>query len=155
MTSCIRRAGEGDAAGVARLFAEMQENYGDPVPAAAAEEAAAAAIADPALRLLVAEADGAILGFAVVNPSFPARRLSRGLVLKDLYVAAAARGRGLGTALLRGAAALALAEGCTQLDWTTTSGNHGAARLYDRIARREYKIHFRLEGEGLAAAAKG
>ena len=55
--------------------------------------------------------------------------------LQDLYVDAAARGAGVGRALIGQVAAAARERDCLRLYWTTKEDNATARRLYDRIAR--------------------
>lgn len=54
--------------------------------------------------------------------------------LEDLFVAPAARGLGIGQALIEATAELAKARGATRLYWATKHDNATARRLYDRVA---------------------
>ena len=117
-----RRLAPQDAAALAMLWAEMQRHYGKPVTEAAAFAAATHACEAQhhggfAPRILVAHAaDGSLAGSIVLNVSFPANELSRSLYIRDLYVAAAMRRLGIARAMLRAAAALALAQASPR--WT-------------------------------------
>jgi GNAT superfamily N-acetyltransferase len=55
--------------------------------------------------------------------------------LQDLFVDAAYRGRGCGTALIAAVAEAARERGCFRLYWTTQEGNATARSLYDKVAR--------------------
>jgi GNAT superfamily N-acetyltransferase len=55
--------------------------------------------------------------------------------LQDLYVDSAARGGGIGKALIERVAAVARGRDCLRLYWTTKEDNARARRLYDYIAR--------------------
>ncbi|MEP6561490.1 MAG: GNAT family N-acetyltransferase [Nakamurella sp.] len=57
-----------------------------------------------------------------------------GLYLDDLYTAPAARGRGVGGALLAGLSRLAERDGLSVVRWITATDNDRARRLYDRTA---------------------
>jgi GNAT superfamily N-acetyltransferase len=149
-----------DAPSLALLWAEMQRHYGHPVPASAAAEAAAFACrAGPATgfapRMLLAVAEGgAVVGAIALNVTFPATELTRSLYIRDLYVAAAARRRGVARALLGAAAALTLAEGFSALDWTTDAANAGARQLYEGAgARQMARVYYRLAGDDLLRVA--
>jgi L-amino acid N-acyltransferase YncA len=72
--------------------------------------------AHPSLRL-VAEEDGAVLGFAALSP-YSHRRCYRGVGEESVYVGEAARGRGVGRALLDALVARAEADGY----WTLLAG---------------------------------
>lgn len=54
--------------------------------------------------------------------------------LQDLFTAPAARGAGVGEALIRAVYAAADAAGAPSVYWLTQTGNAPARRLYDRIA---------------------
>lgn len=54
--------------------------------------------------------------------------------LEDLFVAPAARGLGIGEALIEATADLAKSRGATRLYWATRHDNATARRLYDRVA---------------------
>jgi GNAT superfamily N-acetyltransferase len=103
---------------------------------AASEEQAALLAEHPAAEVLVAEREGAPLGFAVVFdlPEIVfARRCGQ---LDDLFVLPAARGQGLARALIAECCALGLARGWSHLRWIVPEGDAGAIALYERIAAR-------------------
>lgn len=87
-------------------------------------------------RGLVAEAGGEIVGLANFR-SF-ARPIvgARGLFLDDLFTAPAARGQGVGSALLVRLAEIARDEQATVVRWITAGDNQTARSLYDRVARQ-------------------
>lgn len=83
--------------------------------------------------MVAAAADGEVLGMAVhytVPFTFRARPT---LYLKELFVAEAARDRGVGAALLRALARRARERGCGQLRWQVARWNTGAMRFYERL----------------------
>lgn len=63
--------------------------------------------------------------------------------LQDLFVAADARGGGLGRALIEHVYADAIRRGASRVYRTTHESNHNAMRLYDRIADRPGFIQYR------------
>ena len=52
-------------------------------------------------------------------------------------------------------AEIALAAGCSRLEWTTDRDNHGAQAFYQRLGvpPRESKVFYRAEGQALRAIA--
>jgi ribosomal protein S18 acetylase RimI-like enzyme len=154
----VRRAVSADRAQLAGLLEEMERHYSSDSPRRAADALAALLVAAPenGPHTLVAEAgDGALLGFAICNEVHPARRLSKGLYLKDIFVSAAGRSAGTGRRLLDHVAALAKELGCTRVNWTTNVTNTGAQKLYDAIgARREAKVNYVLEDALLEEMAR-
>jgi len=153
----VRRAQGSDVAGLAALFGEMQLHYSRPVAPSLAMEAAvlacrpAFAVFDP--RALVAVADGVIVGSAVLNVTFPASELSRSLYIRDLYVTASMRRRGVGRALVKAAISLTMEEGFSALDWTTDTANLDARKMYESCgARLMHRSYYRLTKEDLEPA---
>lgn len=144
----VRPAGRDDLPALLPLFLEMQTHYADPAlpPATARARIERALFAEPPLAsLLLALVEGRAQGFLTWNTSFPAGGLGARLVIEDLYVAAVARGTGLGTALLKEAAATAHRLGAAELAWTTDPRNRDAQRFYERLgARRVEKVVYRI-----------
>jgi GNAT superfamily N-acetyltransferase len=100
------------------------------------------------------------LGFALFFASYSTWRGRAGIYLEDLYVTPAARGSGIGRALLVHLAGLAVARGCGRLEWSVLDWNAPAIAFYrslGAVARDEWTV-FRLTGaalEELAAADGG
>ncbi|MGH8732118.1 MAG: GNAT family N-acetyltransferase [Burkholderiales bacterium] len=154
----VRRAVAADQATLARLLSDMQAHYGSPDPPGGASEMARLLTRDGE-RLpfaLLAERDGAVLGFATLTPVLYGGAYQWLLFLKDLYVTEQARGLGIGRALLVAMARIAVDENYCRIDWTTDDTNEGAQRLYDRLGiPRHAKPFYRLSGEDLKKFAAG
>jgi GNAT superfamily N-acetyltransferase len=80
------------------------------------------------------------------------RKSERTWLLDLLYVRPAARGRGLGTELLRAAAAHVQEQGAEMLALETLESNVGAKRLYDRLGFRTIERVLALPAAALAQA---
>ncbi len=141
----IRHARRGDEADLALLLEDHERHYGAEVrPGAGAE--GAEFLAGGGTLCLVADDGGRLVGFAILNPYFPGPRLTHGLLLKELYVAATARSAGVGERLIEGIRALAKERGDTRVIWTTGEENKGSQRFYDRLGmRREKKVYFVMD----------
>ena len=102
--------------------------------------------AHPQLRL-VAERDGSVLGWAALSPA-SSRRCYRGVADVSVYVAEAARGAGLGRALLDRLVELSEQAGY----WTLTAGvfpeNEPSLRLHRACGFREVGVRERLGESG-------
>jgi GNAT superfamily N-acetyltransferase len=141
----IRHARRGDEADLALLLEDHERHYGAEVrPGSGAE--AAEFLAKGGTLCLVADSGETLVGFAILNPYFPGPRLTHGLYLKELYVAASARSLGVGEKLIEGIRALARERGDTRVLWTTGEQNEGAQRFYDRLGmRREKKVYYVMD----------
>src|ERR1700761_879918 len=78
---------------------------------------------------LIAELNGAPAGFALYFPIYSTWR-GRSLHLEDLFVRPEFRGHGVGKALLRQVAALAVERGCARLQWDVLEWNKPAIDFY-------------------------
>ncbi|HTE36691.1 MAG TPA: GNAT family N-acetyltransferase [Reyranella sp.] len=141
----FRHARRGDEADLTFLLEDHERHYGADVrPGAGAE--GAEFLTKGGTLCLVADDGGKLVGFAILNPYFPGLRLTRGLFLKELYVAATARSAGVGEQLIEGIRALARDRGDTRVIWTTGEDNKGSQRFYDRLGmRREKKVYFVMD----------
>jgi len=84
----------------------------------------------PAAEALIAERDGEPLGMALFFHNFSTWTGWRGLYLEDLYVTPQARGQGVGAALLRHLAGIAVDRGCTRFEWAVLDWNTKAIEFY-------------------------
>ena len=105
-----------------------------------APQIVAAQLADPAYRVMLAERDGALVGYCKLGLScgWPEHaRGSHAIELKQLYTAPGATGGGIGSALMDWALAEARALGADEIQLSVWSGNTDAQRFYHRygIAR--------------------
>jgi ribosomal protein S18 acetylase RimI-like enzyme len=81
-------------------------------------------------HIIGAEIDGKLAGFTQLYPSFSSVRMRRTWVLNDLYVAPAARRRGVAQALMRSALRHAIETGAAYLTLETARDNTPAQALY-------------------------
>ncbi|HEX5271038.1 MAG TPA: GNAT family N-acetyltransferase [Gemmataceae bacterium] len=90
---------------------------------------------------------GQALGFTQLYPSFSSVAMKPIWVLNDLFVAEAARRRGIGARLLRAARDHAVRTGAARLVLATAVDNRTAQALYRRLGWQEDAafIHFKLE----------
>jgi len=95
------------------------------------------------VHALVAESDGQLLG--LTHYIFHRSTTSIGPVcyLQDLYTAEAARGQGVGKALINGVYEQAKLAGASRLYWHTHETNLTAMQLYDKVAEKSGFIVYR------------
>ncbi|MGG1944302.1 GNAT family N-acetyltransferase [Trinickia sp. NRRL B-1857] len=135
MTDIIREATPLDVSGMLGLMHELAEYEKLTHLFEATEEALAEALfgQHPAAEAIVAERAGKIVGYALYFQNFSTFLGRRGLYLEDLYVQPALRGSGLGTALLRRVAALAVARKCGRFEWSVLDWNQSAIDFYTKM----------------------
>jgi GNAT superfamily N-acetyltransferase len=110
----------------------------------------------PAAEAVVAEREGGVVAFALYFTNFSTFLGRPGLYLEDLYVQPAHRGRGLGQALLRHLARLAVQRGCGRFEWSVLDWNERAIRFYEGLGATvmpDWRI-CRVTGAALAGFAR-
>ena len=107
-----------------------------------------------AFRAFVVERDGTIVGYATVAPGYNSDIAERTLFVIDLYVAAGARRRGAGRALLAAVAADARRRGLRMIEWGVRQANRRARAFYRGLGARDAKARLmELDGGALSRLA--
>ncbi|WP_341275061.1 GNAT family N-acetyltransferase [Pantoea agglomerans] len=103
------------------------------------------------VNVLGAWIEDSLVGFATFTLMYPAPNCSGQLYMKDLFTSEKARGKRVGTTLMRFIARFAIDHGCKRFDWTAETTNPGATDFYLSVGASEVreKKYFRLEGEAL------
>ena len=84
---------------------------------------------------LVAESEGNLVGLAHYLYHRSTTRLELTCYLQDLFTAPAARGRGIGRALIHGVYEQARQAGIHRVYWQTHETNAAGRLLYDKVAK--------------------
>jgi GNAT superfamily N-acetyltransferase len=92
---------------------------------------------------LVAESGGQLLGLTHYLFHRSTTTIEPSCYLQDLFTSEAARGKGVGAALINGVYERARLAGSSRVYWQTHETNHTAMRLYDKIAERSGFIVYR------------
>jgi len=111
----------------------------------------------PAAEAIIADSGGEPAGFALFFQNFSTWTGRPGLYLEDLYVTPAARGAGVGTALLRHLAHIAIERGYGRFEWAVLDWNKPAIAFYrsmGAVGMDEWRIQ-RVSGEALVWLAGG
>ena len=85
---------------------------------------------------LVADLDGAVIGFTHYRPFVSQLRAATNGFLDDLFVDPAARGSGAAQALIDAVADKGREQGWGVIRWITAEDNYRARGVYDRVAAR-------------------
>jgi len=91
----------------------------------------------PSCEAVVAALDGEDVGFALFFHNFSTFVGRTGLYLEDLYVSPAARGRGIGKALLAHLIELARERGCGRMEWAALEWNEPAIKFYEALGAEQ------------------
>ena len=110
----------------------------------------------PAAEVLIAETGDGPAGFALFFMNYSTFLGRPGLYLEDLYVSGPMRGRGVGEALLRRLAAVAVERGCGRFEWSVLDWNESAHRFYRALGARSMDdwTVWRVDGEELNALSE-
>jgi len=96
--------------------------------------------------LLGARREGELLGYACLYWHFSSLAAAESVLMNDLFVAAEARGGGVGRALIEASAVVARERGAICLEWATAPDNDRAQALYDSTgAHRSEWVEYELE----------
>jgi GNAT superfamily N-acetyltransferase len=141
MTLAVRPAGPRDLAVLLPMVRELQLHEHLPLPGREVEDALKALLADDRLGcVLLAEAAGRPVGYAVLGFGYSLEFHGRDAFVDELFVAEGARGGGIGSLLLDAAEMACRARGIKALHLESSHGNTRATGLYEG---RGFKAHER------------
>jgi len=107
--------------------------------------------ARPVAECLIAELDHAPVAFALFFHNFSTFLGRPGIYLEDLFVRPAARGKGVGRALLTHLAKIAVERNCGRLEWSVLDWNAPAIGFYNKLGAKpmdEWTV-MRVTGDAL------
>ncbi len=109
-----------------------------------------------AVEVLLACVGSQVAGYAMFFHNFSSWRGRREIYLEDLFVRPEMRRRGIGRALLREVARIAVSRGCARMEWLVLDWNEPAISFYRSLGAASLNewTTFRLAGEALEALAK-
>ena len=157
----VSPATEPDVPALAVLMEELDRFYGatDVEPIGRRVEQIRGAILGPApaAHVLLAKERDDVIGLAAYSFLWPAAGATTSLFLKELYVRQDQQRRGVGRRLMQAVASVAVAAGCSRVEWQTEDGNERAKQFYRSLGepRHPGKVFYRLSGEGLRRLAEG
>jgi GNAT superfamily N-acetyltransferase len=155
----ITRANERDVPLILQFIRELAEYERAPTEAVATVEGLTAALFGdvPQAEVLLAWAGDEPAGFALFFYNFSTWTGKRGIYLEDIFVRPPMRRLGIGAALFRELAAVAVERDCPRLEWAVLNWNELAINFYRKIGAtaKDDWTTFRLSGEKLRAHAEG
>ena len=131
----IRAATPADCAEILRLIGELAvyEKLEHMAVGTEAQLREALFGARPAAEALVAERGGRTVAFALYFTTFSTFLCKPGIYLEDLFVEPGHRGAGIGKALLKRLAALAIERGGGRFEWRVLDWNEPSIRFYEAL----------------------
>lgn len=90
----------------------------------------------PPFECLLAEHDGQARGFALFFHNYSTWRGRPGIYLEDLFVPPEYRGQGVGFALLKRLATIALERDCKRMEWSVLDWNQPAIDFYESLGAK-------------------
>jgi GNAT superfamily N-acetyltransferase len=111
---------------------------------------------NPFYFCLIAERDGKPAGFAFYFFDYSTWIGRPGIYLEDLFVYPELRGLGIGKALLKQVAAIAVEKGCARLKWSVLDWNTSAIDFYKSMGGElmDEWTNVRIQGEALERLAE-
>ena len=156
----IRPAEPADVPVLLALVHELAAYEKEPDAVEATEAMLAGALFGPAPTASCSVAlgpDGDVVGFALWYVTFSTWKGLPGLWLEDLFVRPAARGTGLGKALLQDLARVCVQRGYARFEWWVLDWNAPAIGFYRSLGAvpQDEWTTFRVDGDDLRALAAG
>jgi GNAT superfamily N-acetyltransferase len=105
----------------------------------------------PMAEVLISELEAREVGFALFFHNFSTFLGKPGIYLEDIYVQPQARGKGVGSALLKEIARLAVARDCGRLEWSVLDWNEPSIGFYlslGAVAMSDWTM-YRVTGDAL------
>jgi GNAT superfamily N-acetyltransferase len=154
----IRAAASADAADLLGLIRELAtyERLADQVVASEADLRAALFGPRPAAEAVLADVGESLAGFALFFQNYSTFLGRPGIYLEDLFVRPGFRRRGVGRALFRHLAGLAIERNCGRFEWSVLDWNAPAIAFYRSLGAlplSDWTV-FRLTGEALVSAGR-
>jgi diamine N-acetyltransferase len=109
----------------------------------------------PLVRVTMADWNGEPAGFALWFLNFSSWEGKPGIYLEDIFIRPAYRRNGIGKAMLRHLAAIAVREGWTRFVWQVLDWNTPAIEFYEAHGARVLRswLTCRVEGDDIAKLA--
>ena len=153
----IRVASEADVPLILRFIRELAEYERLLHEVVATEASVRETLFGPrrSAEVLIAEADGNAVGFALFFHNYSTFLARPGIYLEDLYVRPECRGRGYGRQLLSHLATIAVARECGRFEWAVLNWNESAIGFYRAMGAvpQDTWTVYRLTGDALRKVA--
>jgi GNAT superfamily N-acetyltransferase len=101
------------------------------------------------IEVYLADADGRVVGYAIIFYTYSSFLALPTLYLEDLFVLEDYRGQGIGYQLFRRCVEEAQKQDCGRMEWQVLDWNRSAISFYEGLGARQLKewLPYRLVGE--------
>ena len=108
------------------------------------------------VEVLIGRLDGEAAGYALFFHSYSTFLAMPGIYLEDVFVKPAARGKGVGKALLRAVARAARDRGCGRMEWSVLNWNTPAIEFYESLGAVPHEgwTTYRMDEAAISALAQ-
>ncbi|MDF1738722.1 MAG: GNAT family N-acetyltransferase [Verrucomicrobiales bacterium] len=149
----IRQAVPDDVSGILKMVAELAEfeDLTDQLVATEEDYQESLFGTVPVAEALVAEHEGALIGYAIFFSTFSTFIGKAGIWLEDLYVKEAFRHQGVGKRLLKALGKIAQERDAGRYEWCVLDWNQNAIDLYKQVGGEileEWRI-VRMDRKGI------
>lgn len=150
----LRPAGPDDAGTIATLIGELavyERLAHEAAPDVDRLKRYLSPDASPRIEAILAEVDGEAVGFALFFQNYSTFLTRWGIYLEDIYVRPESRGKGIGKALLKRVAQIAVERECGRLEWSVLDWNESAIQFYRSLGAKPMDewTTMRVTGEAL------
>lgn len=141
MNFIIREANVLDVNSILELIKALAdyEKLSDEVVATAESIKAELFCEKPSAKVYIAEGEGKVIGFSLFFINFSTFLSKPGIYLEDLFVYPDYRGLGVGKALLKNLASVAVEKKYGRLEWSVLDWNTPAIEFYESIGAKPQK----------------
>ena len=96
-----------------------------------------------------------LAGYALFYQNYATFRGQRGMYLEDIYISPEFQGKGIGEAMLRRLAKIAIDRGCGRIDFQVLEWNRPAISFYEKLGavRDDTERHFKFTDEAFRRLA--
>ncbi len=153
----LRQATEADAPVILKFIKDLATYERLEHTVVATEESVRKTLFGPKqyAEVILADWKGQPAGFALFFHNYSTFLSKPGIYLEDLFVEPALRGNGIGKALLKKLAELAVERGCGRLEWAVLDWNEPSIKFYKSLGALPMSdwIINRLTGDALGSLA--
>lgn len=147
----VRFARQTDAKRIVEMAGKLADHHGDTATLSADDLIRNMSGENPWLYVLVAEADGELIGYAALCRLIRLHFGLRGMDMHHLFTEAEFRGQGVGNSLVEACKITAHTMSCTYMMVGTDPDNHKAQAFYEALGferRDAYPPRFAIQLEG-------